>query len=872
VRDPSPSSGADKLAGVVDRITFHSPESGWCVLQVAPFDAPHTRVTVTLHQAKVFAGASMDFLGSWERHPRHGEQFKAVRAIERKPASAAALEKYLGSGLIRGVGPRTARKIVRHFGADTLGVFDDRIERLLEVRGIARRKLDTIAAAWREHQAIRQVMMFLQQHGISTLFAVKIFKAYGDAAIGVVQDDPYRLARDIYGIGFFSADRIARSVGLDPRGAARLEAGVRHVLAASREAGHCFLTARQVEAGTLDLLGLGAAEDVRPLVSQALADLVARRDVRVRLLPREALRLEAGAEELAAGNEPVRCHYSRTLYGDEETVARAVAARVAGRVEFDQARAEAWLAATCRRSRLALSAEQQAAVLGIAGRRFSILTGGPGCGKTTTTRLSVRLARAMGKRVLLAAPTGRAAQRMSEVVGLEARTLHRLLEWNPVRGGFSRDAANPLATDFIVVDESSMLDISLAASLLAAVPPAAQLLLVGDPHQLPAVGAGDLLADLLRANNVPRFELTQIFRQASLSHIIRFSHAILRGDTPAIPSPIARPELWRQGIDCLFLDAEEATQEQLRFLRRAKAVIAQALADGRGRDLVSNGEVFARLERAAAGPAIEVTAAAEQAPPPVPGDATPERFSIPRKFLRVDLEKLARSRKGVEELQQVLGRVHPHSVLRHGLSLTDAVGRLYTKTLPQTLGADCEIQILTPMNRGSAGADALNRSIQQAVNPPRRGRAELRLGERLFRVGDRVIQRRNNYDLGVFNGDIGRIVAADAAALTCQVAFRSGAGEPLVTYAQGDLVQLALAYAITIHKSQGSEFQAVIIPLVTQHYRMLFRGLVYTALTRARRLAVFVGERRALTLAVSNTERAQRQTALTWLLAHDAPG
>jgi len=257
----APPGAVEKLGGVVERITFHSPESGWSVLQVAPFDAPHTRVKVTLHQAKVFAGASIDFRGYWETHPKHGEQFKAVQATERKPASAAALEKYLGSGLIRGVGPKTARKIVRHFGTDTLDVFDARIDRLLEVRGIARRKLETIGAAWREHQAVRHVMMFLQQHGISTLFAVKIYKVYGDAAIEVVESDPYRLARDIYGIGFFSADRIAASLGFDPRGAARIDAGIRHALASSREAGHCFLTASQVEARTLDLLDLGAGED-----------------------------------------------------------------------------------------------------------------------------------------------------------------------------------------------------------------------------------------------------------------------------------------------------------------------------------------------------------------------------------------------------------------------------------------------------------------------------------------------------------------------------------------------------------------------------------------------------------------------------------
>jgi len=887
---PDPQQGVERLAGVVERVTFHSPESGWSVLQVSPFGAPHTRVTVVVHQARVFAGASMEFRGSWQQHPRYGEQFQCTRAIERKPASAAALEKYLGSGLIRGVGPRTARKIVAHFGADTLDVFEGDIDRLVEVRGIARRKLETISEAWREHEAIRHVMMFLQEHGISTLFAVRIYKTYGDAAIDVVREDPYRLARDIYGIGFFSADRIAASLGFDPRGAARIDAGIRHVLASSREEGHCYLTAEQVGARTVELLGLDDAEDAAAAVQAALEELAARGEVRVRALPREALRGGA-ARSAARADDPatgptVTCYYARGLHRDEETVATQVAARLASArvADVDLARAARWLDAYARRVGIAPSQAQRAAVLGIVARPFSILTGGPGCGKTTTTRAVVRLARAMGRRVLLAAPTGRAAQRLSEVVGLEARTIHRLLEWSPVQAGFSRNAERRLATDFLVVDETSMLDVSLAACLLAAVPPAAQVLFVGDPDQLPPVGAGDVLGDLLRASAVPRFELSQVFRQADASHIVRFAHAIHRGETPPVPSPIARPEVWREGVDCLFLDGEEATGEQIRFLRRAKDVIARTLADRQPRELVSGERVVGRLEPAASGRGVAVRpapegeaadgASAERPAAGAPGEdaaaGAPERFSIPRRLLRVDLERLARSDEGIEALREVVGRVHPHSVLHHGLSLSDAVRRLYTKTIPEHLGPDCEIQILTPMNRGTLGAAALNGAVQEAVTPARPGRAELHLGERVFRVGDRVIQRRNDYELGVFNGDIGRIVAADSQEVSCQVAFGTGPEAQTVTYAQGDLAQLALAYAITVHKSQGSEFDAVILPLAAQHHRLLFRGLVYTGLTRARRLAVFVGERRALALAVRNAEASTRQTALTHLLTSGA--
>lgn len=869
----------EKLSGIVERVTFHSPETGWTVIQVSPFRAPETRVTVTLHQAKVFAGASADFLGEWTEHPKYGEQFKCHQMIERKPASAAALEKYLGSGLIFGVGPKTARKIVKHFGDETLAVFEGSIERLKEVQGIAERKLETIAAAWSEHQAIRLVMMFLQEHGISTLFAVKIYQAYGDRAIEIVEGNPYRLAKDIYGIGFFGADRIAASLGFDPHGAPRLDAGIAHVLAASREQGHCFLTAEQVTTQTVSLLDLAEVPEAPLELARALEVLAAKGEVRVRTLPMHALRRERAAEppkarpeeretgEIrerggeATETEPtrVRCYYSRSLFRAEAVVAREIQRRVADRRVLDRARVERWLEAYCERSGLNLSDEQRAAVRGITGRGFAILTGGPGCGKTTTTRAVVRLALAMGERVMLAAPTGRAAQRMSEVVGREAKTLHRLLEWNPSRNGFARDRENPLATDFLVVDETSMLDITLAASLLEATPESARILFVGDPDQLPSVGAGDVLADLLRTKSVARYALREVFRQARASSIVRHAHEIQRGVTPRIPSPIAAPELWRQQVDCLFLDAEEATQEQLRFVRRAKAVIEKTHSHQQSHLLISDGQAVGWLEHAEGGVAVRPAA-------PDRPEADAEIFSIPKKFLSVDLERLAQTRGGVAEIREVLGRIHPDSVLHYDLSLVDAVRRLYTRTLPEKLGRGVEIQILCPMNRGRAGAVALNRIIQEAVTPAAPGRAELRFADRVLRVGDRVLQRRNNYQLGVFNGDIGRIVAADAEEMTCQVEFRAGGRSQIVSYTKADLVELSLAYAITVHKSQGSEFDAVIIPIVTQHYRMLFRGLVYTGLTRAKKLAIFVGERRALALAVANTNPATRQTALDFLI------
>jgi exodeoxyribonuclease V alpha subunit len=872
-------SGVEKLSGTVERVTFHSAETGWSVLRVAPFGAPEKRVTVTLHQVQAFAGATMDFFGGWKQHPRYGEQFECRSAVLRKPATAAGLEKYLGSGLITGVGPRMARRIVKHFGDRSLEVLEGEVERLLEVRGIARRRLEQIAGAWREHRAIRDVVLFLQENGISTHFAVKIYRAYGDAAIARVKEDPFQLARDIYGIGFFSADRIARSLGFDPAGRPRIEAGIRHVLAASREQGHCFLTAEQVHAQASALLrsarrdegvdegghggdasGAGDGDGVAALVRPALDDLVARGEIRARLLPVQQAAAGSASSDAAGPRGEIACYYSRSLYHDEAALARQVARRARRRVAIDTVRATRWLDAWCARSSLELSAEQRAAVLGSAERAFSILTGGPGCGKTTTTRALVRLALAMGRRVTLAAPTGRAAQRMSQVVGLEAKTIHRLLEWSPLDGRFTRNAKSPLAADLLVVDETSMLDVSLGAALLDAVAEPAQVLFVGDPGQLPAVGAGDVLADLLRSPAVPRFELRRVFRQAERSAIVRFAHAIQRGERPEIPSPIARPEVWDEGTDCLFLDAEEASAEQARFVRRAGALVRRTLDDRQERALESGGERIGRLRAGAEGGRVEVA--------PVEGsEDSLEVFSIPERFLHVDLARLSPEAPLAAQLRHVLARVHPHSVLRHGLTLADAVVRLYTQTLPRRLGAGTEVQILTPMNRGSAGAVELNRRIQQAVRPPSPGGAELVLGERALRPGDRVIQLRNNYHLGIFNGDIGEIVSVDPRGPGCEVAFGPAERrERVVSYGPSDLAEIALAYAITVHKSQGSEFDAVIIPLVAQHHRMLFRGLVYTALTRATRLAVFVGERRALGLAIRNQSAERRQTALAHLI------
>ncbi|MFW2365229.1 MAG: helix-hairpin-helix domain-containing protein, partial [Desulforhopalus sp.] len=413
----------EKLQGIVQRVTYHNPESGWSVLRVSPFASPAGLETVTVHQTQVFAGATMEFHGVWTVHPEFGRQFKADKAIEKKPATAAALEKYLGSGLIHGVGPKTAAKIVRHFQEATLDVFEHDIEQLLQVPGIASKKLQMIKDAWREHRMVREVMMFLQGHGISTLFAVRIYKKYGDSAIMVVSEDPYRLASDFYGIGFFSADRVALSLGIALDSDKRITAGVRHVLAASREQGHCFLTVGQVNSEVTELLGFAPTSRLDDILSAMESD----HQLKTRRL------------ELPDVGETV-CYYSKSLYYDESYVADKLRSMV-GSSGILTPNAGGWIADYCQNQAMSLSDEQQIAVESVAGARFSIMTGGPGCGKTTTTLVIVRLLEYLGREVLLAAPTGRAAQRMSEVIGREAKTIHRLLEWQ--NGTFQKNSDQP---------------------------------------------------------------------------------------------------------------------------------------------------------------------------------------------------------------------------------------------------------------------------------------------------------------------------------------------------------------------------------------------------------------------------------------------
>ncbi|MFA5904035.1 MAG: AAA family ATPase, partial [Desulfobacula sp.] len=481
---------------------------------------------------------------------------------------------------------------------------------------------------------------------------------------------------------------------------------------------------------------------------------------------------------------------------------------------------------------------------GIVSEKFAVLTGGPGCGKTTTTLVIVKLIEAMGLTVLLAAPTGRAAQRMMDVIGKESKTIHRLLGWQ--NGKFKKDEETPLKTDFLIVDECSMLDINLTASLLKAVPRAAQVLFIGDSDQLPAVGAGNVLKDIIASKTVPCFELTQIFRQAEESLIIKYAHQINKGEMPWITSPFKNPAVWQDKIDCLFLDADEASKDQISFISRVKRFYDLKIT-----------ELENNISKKPEGADFFEFRVQE---PVIPYET---EIVIPKKFEHVDLQKVCKAETRVEELFAVLKKVHPWSSLHYGLSALDVVRQLYQEWIPKYYG-NCEIQILSPMTRGSLGTVSLNKIIQEALNPFTEGKKQLKVGERVFRNGDRVIHRRNNYDLGVFNGDIGVILDINSIDLTCSVSFYPD--NRIVHYKQTDIMELDLAYAITIHKSQGSEFEAVIIPVLTQHFKMLFRNLIYTGITQAKKLAVFVGTRKALAMAVKNQDISKRQTALQELL------
>jgi exodeoxyribonuclease V alpha subunit len=716
----------EPLSGVIERVTFHSAESGFCVLRVK-VRGHHDLVTVLGSAAEVHVGEHIQASGEWQQHRQHGLQFRASLLQIVPPSSIEGIRRYLGSGMIKGIGPHLAGKLVAAFGEAVFDIIERTPERLLEVDGIGKTRVNRITSGWAEQKTIREIMVFLQSHGVGTSRAVRVFKAYGADAIPLVKQNPYRLARDIRGIGFITADQIAQKLGIPKTSMLRARAGISFALLQAVENGDCGLP----------------QEDLLTLAQKLL---------QIDRLPLEqALRLETAEASVLV--EPVAgrpCVFLPYLRHAEDAIAHAVRRLQVGRPPWPGIDADKAIAWVERRLDITLAPGQRQAVTKALASKILIITGGPGVGKTTIIRAILAILRAKGVAPQLAAPTGRAAKRLSETTGLQAKTIHRLLEVDPKGGGFLRSKGLPLECDLLVLDEVSMVDVPLMAALLNALPDTTALLIVGDVDQLPSVGPGQVLADLIACGRLPVARLTEIFRQARESRIIVNAHSVNRG---------TMPELKPAGGDSDFYFIEAADPED------AAAKVVKVVAE-----------------------------------------RIPARFAF------------------------------------------DPIR---------------DVQVLCPMNRGEVGARTLNLALQGALNP---GRADQPTIERFgftYRIGDKVMQIENNYDRETFNGDIGFISRIDHEEGELAIDID---GRPVV-YAFAELDEVVLAYASTIHKSQGSEYPAVVIPIVTQHYAMLQRNLLYTGLTRGKRLVVLIGQRKAVAIAVKGADRRRRWSKLGELLS-----
>ena len=728
------------LEAVLERLTYVNEENGYTVAKVATDRGGSDLTTVVGALLGAQPGESVRLIGRWTSHPKFGKQFEVESYTTVLPATIQGIQRYLGSGLIKGIGPVFAERIVAHFGVDTLQIIEESPDRLIEVPGLGPKRTSKITAAWEEQKAIKEVMIFLQGVGVSTSLAVRIYKKYQDASISIVKNEPYRLASDVWGIGFKTADTIAQAVGIPHDSPERVKAGLQYTLSEATDSGHCYLPAPMLVTDASKILNV--PED---LITRCLDDLVAEEGVVREKVP------DDGSDH--PDPEPIDAVYLVPFHRAELSLASTLlrlsgdrADRMPHFADVDWDKALAWLRS---KTGADLAPEQEQAVRTALTSKVAVLTGGPGCGKSFTVRSIVTLAAAKRAKITLVAPTGRAAKRLSELTGYEAATVHRLLQLRP-GGDASFDRDNPLDVDLLVVDEASMLDLILANKLVKAIPPGAHLLLVGDVDQLPSVGAGEVLRDLLNADTIPRVRLTQIFRQASGSGVITNAHRINAGKPPVTT-----------GLTDFFLfpcdDAEETAT-------------------------------------------LTVDVACRR---------------MPAKF-----------------------GLHPRR----------------------------DIQVLTPMHRGPAGAGALNTLLQQHLTPMREDAPERRAGGRVFRIGDKVTQIRNNYEkgtAGVFNGTVGIVTALSAEEQTLTVQTDE---DESITYEFDELDELAHAYAITIHRSQGSEYPAVVIPLTTSAWMMLQRNLLYTAVTRAKKIVVLVGSRRALAAAVRTVSAGRRHTALTYRL------
>ena len=719
------ASPRETLVGSVERVTFHNEDTGFAVLKVKA-RGKRDLVPVVGHVASISAGEFIHAVGVWITDRTHGLQFKADFLKTTPPTTAEGIEKYLGSGMVRGIGPVLAKRIVSAFGEGTFDIIEASPEKLREVPGIGEFRAGKIAAGWAEQKAVRDIMVFLHSHGVGTSRAVRIFKTYGHDAIQVMTENPYRLARDIRGIGFRTADAIAMKLGMTREAPQRVRAGISFALQEATDDGHCGLPIEELVKLAVTLLEVDES-----VVRTALSDELAEGEV------------------VADTIDDRPCVFLRGLYLAERGIADRLQALAQGsppwpKIDIDKA--VPWVE---KKTGKTLATSQRAAVEMVLRSKVAVVTGGPGVGKTTLLDAILRILAAKGVRLLLAAPTGRAAKRMSEQTGLEAKTIHRLLETDPKTGGFRRDVEHPLDCDLLVIDETSMVDTSLMFAVVKAIPPKAALLLVGDVDQLPSVGPGQVLGDIIASGAIGVARLTEVFRQAAESRIVVNAHRINRGEMPEWPRG-------GENSDFFFVEAKEPEE--------------------------------------GAAKVVEIV-----------------RDRIPRRF-------------GLDPVR--------------------------------------DVQVLCPMQRGALGARALNGDLQKALNPNMGEKIE-RFGS-AFAPGDKVMQTENDYDREVFNGDLGRVLRIDQ---TEGVLITDFDGRE-VEYPFGELDALVPAYATTIHKSQGSEYPAVVITLATQHYTMLARNLVYTAVTRGKRLVVIVGQRKALAIAVRTHGSKRRWTKLReWLSA-----
>ena len=721
------NSPVTTLKGQVERITYSDPESGFTVARLKA-NGYREMVTVVGNFAAVSPGEYLSLQGEWDHHPRFGKQFRVASYHTEVPATLDGIRKYLGSGLIAGIGPVMAERITRMFGKETLNIMEKDIGQLRRVEGIGDKRIEMIKTAWDEQKGIRDVMLFLQSNGVSPGYAIKIVRVYGNEAIAVVTSSPYRLAADIVGIGFVIADRIARKLGFAKDCPARIQAGVLYVLSQLADDGHVYYPYKQLMGKSMDLL-----EVERAAVISALDELAGAGEIIV--------------DALDPSDENGPAVYLSIFYRCETGAASFLKGLIESRRitrEINADKAVEWVQ---RELAMVFADKQVEAVKKSCRDKIMVITGGPGTGKTTIVRAIVKIFLALKAKPLLAAPTGRAAKKMKEATGHEAMTIHRLLEFSMAKGGFQRNGERPLNCDLLIIDESSMVDTVLMYHLLKAVPASAVLILVGDVNQLPSVGAGNVLKDIIDSGTVPVVALNEIFRQASQSRIIVNAHKIING---------VIPETRNHDNESDFFFIEEPDPEKV----------------------------------------------------------------------------------------------------------LELVTTLVTERIPRRFGLDPfdDIQVLSPMHKGVVGTASLNRRLQAALNPPKDSTIG---GGDGFALHDKVMQIRNNYDKEVFNGDTGRIVGIDFDAREVTVDF----DERQVVYGFSELDELVLAYAISVHKSQGSEYPAVVIPLLTQHYMLLARNLVYTAVTRGRRLVVMVGTVKALAIGINNHKTGLRHTGLRQRLA-----